>query len=224
MKRRLLPAEEIPGRPLLSFVHLEVAAPLGRERPSSKQNGALTTGEIERQERWLEHFADTFGGLVVNAADLKTVRSDSLSPARDFKLSPESTRTSIVRLGRNKGVGRDGVPCELLEAGESTVACKLFDLQVRSVNDEQWPISWMGGRIVDVYKLKGPTNECDSSRGILLADHMGKSLCEQLDLHLRPSYNTQMPADQYGATSGRGTDFASHIVRSFIEFCNIMTS
>ena len=37
--------------------------------PVKQKNGELTTGEIERQERWLEHFADTFGGLVVNAAD-----------------------------------------------------------------------------------------------------------------------------------------------------------
>ena len=81
----------------------------------------------------------------------------------------------------------------------------------------------MGGNIVNVYKNKGPIDECDSSRGILLADHMGKSLCEQLDAHLRPRYNIHMPTDQFGATSGKGTDFASHIVRSFIDMCNALS-
>ena len=106
------------------------------------KSGEHSTGEVERQERWLEHFADTFGGNIVSTSDLQPVKSDSLSVARDFKTSPELTRSSIMRLGRNKGSGRDGIPCEVPEVGESAVACKLHDLQDLAVQDEQWPVPW----------------------------------------------------------------------------------
>ena len=44
-------------------------------------------------------------------------------------------------------------------------------------------------------------------------------MCELLSAHVDPIYNAEMPTEQFGATSGRGTDFASHIVRSFLEYC-----
>ena len=127
-------------------------------------------------------------------------------------VGPIKTEAAIKRLGRNKGVGRDEVPAELLVAGGSAIAVKTSEIYQRVADSEQWVTAWCGGKIVDVYKRKGDRSDCDCSRGILLADHLGKGLCEPLSAHVDPIYNAEMPTEQFGATSGRGTDFASHIV------------
>ena len=35
-------------------------------------------------------------------------------------------------------------------------------------------------------------------------------------------YMQGIPEDQYGAATGRGTDFAAHIVRSYIDMCDMV--
>lgn len=66
----------------------------------------------------------------------------------------------------------------------------------------------------DVYKKKGDPMITDSSRGILFADHAGKGLIGMVKEKIDPAYEKMMPATQFGAVSKRGTDQASHIVRS----------
>eukprot|EP00973_Karenia_brevis_P085828 11905929-Karenia_brevis.AAC.1 len=40
-------------------------------------------------------------------------------------------------------------------------------------------------------------------------------------MYVDPIYNVKVPIDQHGATAKRGTDFAHHIVRSFIDYANM---
>ena len=136
-----------------------------------------------------------------------------------ISVNPSRVEAAIGRLGRNKGVGKDGVPAELLQAGGSPLAIMVSAVYQKIVDSEKCPIAWTGGKIVDVYKRKGDAAECDASHGILLSDHISKGLCRILADHIFPAYKDNMPADQFGATSGRGTDMASHIVRTFIAHC-----
>ena len=48
------------------------------------------------------------------------------------------------------------------------------------------PAQWKGGLLVDLYKGAGPTNQCSSSRGILVADSIGK--------HVRRAYRRRLVA------------------------------
>ena len=66
----------------------------------------------------------------------------------------------------------------------------------------------------NVYKKKGDPMITDSSRGILLADHSGKALAGMVKEKIDPEYVVKMPSTQFGAVPKRGTDQASHIVRS----------
>ena len=97
---------------------------------------------------------------------------------------------------------------------------KLHDIQKRVVQSEQWLLAWIGGQITDVFKNNGSREECDASRGILLSDHSRKSLCKDLYDNIMPLYESRMPRDQFGAVSGRSTDFATHIVRSLFDNCH----
>ena len=46
-------------------------------------------------------------------------------------------------------------------------------------------------------------------------------MCLQLAWAAKEKYETAMPQSQYGAVNGRGTDFATHLVRSFLDYCSI---
>ena len=69
----------------------------------------------------------------------------------------------------------------------------------------------------EVYKKKGDPRDCDSSRGILLADHSGKALAGIVKQAIDPIYESKMPATQFGAVPRRGTDQASLMIRAAIE-------
>ena len=64
------------------------------------------------------------------------------------------------------------------------------------------------------YKKKRDPMVADSSRGILLADHAGKALTGMIKEKIDPVYDERMPETQFGAVAKRGTDQASHIVRT----------
>eukprot|EP00973_Karenia_brevis_P012222 1658771-Karenia_brevis.AAC.1 len=58
---------------------------------------------------------------------MSTLREPPLHPSpMPITIDPgaEATKTSFMSFGRNKGVGKDGIPAELLVAGGSAVACK----------------------------------------------------------------------------------------------------
>ena len=65
-----------------------------------------------------------------------------------------------------------------------------------------------------VYKQKSDPQECDNSRGLLVADHAAKGLVRMVKAAIDNDYTSNMPATQHGAVSGRGTDMASHVIRS----------
>ena len=194
----------------------------GNDGPVFKLNGELTSTEDERQARWLEHFAAVFNGKVEPIDDVwankySAVDAD-LESWEPVHVSLAQTMLSIALLPRNKGVGIDGIPAELLQAGGVPLAARLNMLQNEVANCGEWPMLWTGGRIVNL-KKKGDASVCDNSRGILLTAHMGKSFCIILDWHVQEPYSNGVPSTQFGAVKGRGTDFASHTVRSFIEYC-----
>jgi DNA-directed RNA polymerase subunit RPC12/RpoP len=193
-------------------------------QPVMRKDGTLTSSDMERQERWQEHFAEVFGGTVLPMSSLQSANSDHVSSVSALKVSPTSTSKALAELGRNKGVGRDRIPAELLQAGGDAMAVKVFDAYARVAVEERWPLAWTGGRIVDIYKRKGSPSDCDMSRGILLADHLSKGFCNLMAPYINPHYNKHMPTEQFGAVSGRGTDFATHIIRSFIEMCSMNAS
>ena len=69
----------------------------------------------------------------------------------------------------------------------------------------------------EVYKKKGDPMITDPSRGILLADHASKALPCMIKEKFDAEYEKRMPSAQFGAVSKRGTDQASHIVRTAID-------
>ena len=122
-----------------------------------------------------------------------------------------------MSLGRNKGCGRDGLPVEVLLAGGEALYAPVATLYNRLTALEDWPVAWTGGRMQEVHKKKGALDDCDEYRGIVLEDHLAKGYKQWLSSRVMGCYASGMPDSQHGAVPGRSTDFATHLVRSFLD-------
>ncbi|CAK0867958.1 unnamed protein product [Prorocentrum cordatum] len=90
------------------------------------------------------------------------------------------------------------------------------------MSSEVWPSGWSGSRVVEVHKNKGSKHICDVYQGIHLDNRLSKGLKEILNDDIKPMYEARMPSCQIGAVSRRGTDFASHVVPTFIDYCKLL--
>ena len=200
-----------------------------------KPNGELTTSRAEETERWEQHHADVFKGKFTSRDELRNIASlkRSTNTRKEYEQSaastpildvgPVATEAAYAKLANNKGVGPDAIPGELLRVGGGPVAVAYGNLNVRISHGEGWPVAWQGGEIVNIFKRKGDPADCDSHRGILLEDHAAKGGIKALmKADIDTQYNDKIPADQYGATRGRGTDFATHIITSIAAVAKIM--
>ncbi|CAK0811430.1 unnamed protein product [Prorocentrum cordatum] len=190
------------------------------DHPVLLKSGALSSSEAERQARWQEHLREVFNGTEVPMDQLRAqpVEAPLISPT--VEVTPDAVAASPRQLGRNKGVGRDGVPAGLLVAGGKALATPLAALYQEIVDTERWPVHWAGGRMQNVHKRKGPFTDCDESRGIVLEDHAAKGLKQLLSHMVTGPYQDNIPEVQHGAVAGRGTDYAAHLVHSFQAYCN----
>ncbi|CAK0846084.1 unnamed protein product, partial [Prorocentrum cordatum] len=141
----------------------------------------------------------------------------------DLDVGPVATEAALGALGRNEGVGPDGVAGVVLRAGGGAIAAKYGELNVRVASTGQWPLEWQGGDIVSAWKRKGDMRSCDASRGLLLSDHAAKGLVDMVNHSVEPFYETHIPQDQNGTVRRRGADFATHVVTSVAAWAKAMT-
>lgn len=198
----------------------------GKHRPQSGNvkllDGSVACDDTQRNERWQEHFCNVFSGTVCDHSNLL----DVLSAPRvnldtsTFQTNPARTLVAFKRLPKNKGLVGDGISAELLCAGGMECAF-MFDCLHQRILREGWPLHWCGGRIVDLWRCKGDPEICDNSRGLLLSDHSSQAFIGQLRSELEPKHQKNSPCDQYGGMAAGGTDFAHHVVLSFIDYCKM---
>ena len=184
--------------------------------PVRKKDGLRTASECERQERWREHFRDVFRGAATTMGQLRDL---PLGQPLDttWRMTEHDTVDAWRRLGRNKGVGRDCIPAEFLQATADVMAPVVTCLYNEVVATEAWPARWTGGRMQDVFKHKGRRDQCDDYKGIVLEDHMAKGIKQHLSRAVMPAYGANQPDVQHGAVGGRSTDFAAHLVREVLS-------
>ena len=108
---------------------------------------------------------------------------------------------------KQRSVGPDGIASEIWIAGGD----KLAELLMRRiVANGTVPPQWRGGRLARLYKGKGDAADCNSHRGLLMADHASflqppiAQVCDQ-----------RLCAEQCGCVRGRGTARVMHTSRLF---------
>ena len=129
--------------------------------------------------------------------------------------------TSINRLGNDKACGPDEVPSALLKVGADAMGVKVHGLQQLVVQTERWPVAWKGGRLCDLYKKKGDPSVCKSHRGLTIMDHLANCFIDILKCEIQGPVNSALPVDQHGGVKGSGTDVASHMVGTLIDYAKV---
>ena len=187
----------------------------------NNSDGAPTKSPAEYDARWLQHFQSVFSAkLVPKIGDIGVEE-----PAAPFcSLMPcpplEVVSWAIASLANSKAVGPDGIPAEFLKAAGAPFACLYYELFRHIWYKAYVPLMWRGGRLAELFK-KGSTLACDNYRGLLISDHMSKVFTKILNLYVDPYYIKYMPSVQCGGVPRKGTDFATHLVRSVIDFASL---
>jgi hypothetical protein len=129
----------------------------------------------------------------------------------------------MMSLNGDKGLGPYQMSVAVLQAGGWVVAEIVHEIVLMIVHARYIPIVWRGGKLVALYKGKGPPSCCDSYLGLLISDHVGKIFTTLLQWHLQSSYETEVGEVQFGAVAGRSTAMASLFLRSFPDCCKLMS-
>ena len=183
----------------------------------SKLDGTLTYSKQGFDERFFEHFGAVFDAKKVqdlesfNVSQPKHPRSEHSQPP-----SIERAERALHELPNCKALGPDANPAEAYKAGKWACAIKFKEILVKIWTFAYWPFDWRGGRMKELHK-KGPVKECDNYRGLLISDHLGKAASSILYDNFDTPYHSYVPETQCGATKKRGTDFATHLLRTLID-------
>ena len=118
---------------------------LGSTNAVYQLDGTLTDCPASRERRWQQHFSTVFNGPVVDKHSLREEASPSSQIPFTLDLGPAAVEAAFAQLGRNKGVGPDQIPAELLQAGEEAAAYQYSLINCRVLMSASWPTQWRGG-------------------------------------------------------------------------------
>ena len=195
-----------------------------------KADGSYTTSREEMNELWLNHFAALEAGTVMKPEEffLQAIQE------QPNNIMPTSWSASdlpqlgwiehaVRKLQSGKAPGPDLITNEVLKSNPGAAARVLLPLMWKMVLRLQEPVIWKGGRLLPIYKKKGSHEECNSFRGILLMDCMGKVL-RSASRHLvaAPFFHKSDPM-QMGGEPGMPVQFGSQAVRAFQGYAKAQT-
>ena len=121
----------------------------------------------------------------------------------------------LRRMPRQRAVGPDEIASEIWIAGGDRLAELLCELMKRVVVSGTIPPQWKGGRLARLYKGKGDAADCNSHRGLLIADHASKVFTSLLWPPIARVCDKRLPTEQCGCVRGRGTARVMHTSKLF---------
>ena len=128
----------------------------------------------------------------------------------------DEVRKAIKQLKNGKAAGVDEIPGELIKAsGEAGV--KLFHKLCNMIwMDRKWPLDWTRGIFVPIPKT-GDLQDCKNYRNISLLSHASKVLLNIILNRLLTFSERELPNEQGGFRTGRGTRDMLVILQQLIE-------
>ena len=73
-----------------------------------------------------------------------------------------------------------------------------------------------------MFKGKGDLAIVNNSRGLLISDHASEVFIGLLRDRFGDIYNKYVPEEEYGCFAKCGTTFAIHLLRTFVDYCNLV--
>ena len=104
----------------------------------------------------------------------------------------------------NKAGGGDGIPVELFQILEDDAVKVLHSICQQTWKTQQQPQDWKKLVFIPIPK-KGNAKECSDYHTVALISHATKVMLKILQARLQHSMNCELPDDEAGFRTGRGT-------------------
>ena len=117
-------------------------------------------------------------------------------------------------------VTTDALASEVLIAGGDRLAEPLSDLMERVAASGTDPPQWKGGTLARLYKFNSDAPDCNTHRGLLIADHVSNVFTSLLLPPIARVCDVRPPTEHRGCVRGRGTAREMHTSRQcFVGSC-----
>jgi len=192
-----------------------------------RMNGEMATDLSQVAHRWSQYFQNLFLGRQSNWEDLYSayVKFSDKFPSIDIDDPSNFQYNEVVdifrHLKRGKAFGRDALPPDLYCVFAEAIACIALPLYRQAFASVSEPLQFKGGVIQDLLKANGFATECNNSRGILVSDVLGKGYRRGIRNRLAPFCESFSLDTQCGSLLHKGTDFASHLLNSFLDIAKL---
>ena len=200
--------------------HKKAALPIVRQT-----DGTLCTTPAAALDRWVEHFMGMEGGQRLDPLtqheiwthNLKELQAERLDLTWNQLPSLADLEEACRKVALGKAIGPDGLPSDLFHWHPAALARHLYPQLLKLVLHGQESIVHKGGKLVAAYKHKGPHDNCESYRSLLISSHAGKVLHKTLRSQECPNYERYLQAQQLGGRRKVPVQLALHATRAFLR-------
>ena len=189
--------------------------------PLKSPSGNAITDRSEQMVRWAEHFRELYSEeRVVTHTAIECIPSLPIMNELDAPPTIEELREAIDSLASGKAPGDDGIPSEVLKAGnDSSLVNHLHELLLQCWEEGTVPQDMRDARIITLYKNKGDRGDCNNYRGISLLSTVGKAFARVVLSRLRVIAERVYPEAQCGFRTSRSTIDMIFSLRQLQEKC-----
>lgn len=143
-----------------------------------------------------------------------------LPSIREIEQEPDILKVEVEQairyLKNNKSTGVDNVSAEMLKQLTPSGVDLLWKICNRIWQTGQWPSDWSSSTFIPLHK-KGSSQKCNNYRTIALISHPSKVMLRILLNRLKNFLEWQIPEEQAGFVTGKGTREQIMNVRQIIE-------
>src|SRR6218665_2464266 len=182
------------------------------------RDGKVIRDEVGKKNRWREYSEELY-------SEDKRIEKEQ-TDTRDYEMEPEvmeaEVEWAIKQLKDNKAPGQDGIPIELIKAGEDATIKIITKICNNIWKIGKWPEDWKGSTLIPIFK-NGDARSCDNYRTIALISHTSKILLKIIHKRMESTIERELPDNQAGFRKARGT--RDHIqlrlcqLSSYLYFC-----
>ena len=210
-----------------------VRRPLGHKRrkpfspevlPSLRDlDGNMCASADAIATRWRQHSSTLEAGVDSSVEDILAVAMEegqdgwALPDSVDLMPSARDLARALAKAPTRKAVGPDGLPNGVGRAQPSLMAHRLFPLFLKFTARGVEAAGLKGGTLLHIYKNKGPVDQCNSHRSILLLSCIAKCFHQAARPALAAHFAEAPLPLQLSGKAGTPVTFGAHLIRTFVR-------
>ncbi|CAE7947475.1 unnamed protein product, partial [Symbiodinium sp. KB8] len=199
------------------------ARPVSRPLPSLKdQAGNQAASQADRDQIWLRHFGKQEMGEIISTTQLLAeatglCKDEELDWAIQDLPSLQDLEEELRRAPRNKALGLDAIPGELLAASPAAMGRVLYPLVLKSATMLCQPIQWRGGILQESWKRAGDASCPTNYRSLFISSQVGKCYHKLLRRKAAPCVEQALHEFHLGAKRHAPVLYPALYVQTFLR-------